>query len=276
MTKLKIGLAQMDVELGKPRQNLMTVEQFAQHAAELGADVLVLPELWSTGYDLEQAAAYATDLDAGIFAETAVIARQHNLCVIGSCLSNLGGGKIGNTAVFINNDGTVLADYSKIHLFRLMDEHQFLNAGDTLSIAGTSWGKMGLAICYDLRFPELFRQYALANCLLTFLPAEWPHPRLEHWQILLRARAIENQMFIVACNRVGQSKDTEFCGHSCIIDPWGEVLAEGSEDEQLLLVEVDLERVTAVRRTIPIFQDRRPAIYTQPIDQIRIDHESGR
>jgi omega-amidase len=265
MAKLKMALAQMDVRLGEPQQNLATVKQFAQRAAELEADVLVLPELWSTGYDLEQAATYATDLDAGIFAETAVLARQHHLCIVGSCLSNLGDERIGNTAVFIDEEGGLLADYSKIHLFQLMDEHHFLTAGDKLSVVETFWGKMGLAICYDLRFPELFRQYALADCVLTFLPAEWPHPRLAHWQTLLRARAIENQMYIVACNRVGQSKDTEFCGHSCIIDPWGEVLVSSGEDEQLLMAEIDLDSVTAVRQTIPVFQDRRPAIYTQPI-----------
>lgn len=273
MTKLKISLAQMDVKLGKPQTNLAGVSRFAQRAAEQGADVLVLPELWSTGYDLENAAQYAVALDAGVFAETAVLARQHNLCIIGSCLSDLGDGKIGNTAVFFNKDGTILANYSKIHLFRLMDEHQFLTAGNQLSIAETPWGKMGLAICYDLRFPELFRHYALAECLLTIIPAEWPHPRLEHWQTLLRARAIENQMYIVACNRVGQSKDTHFCGHSCIIDPWGEVLVTGGKDEQLLMAEVDLGRVTAVRSTIPVFKDRRPAIYAHPFKQAQKEGE---
>ena len=271
MAGLKISLAQMDVKLGRPQENLATVRQFAEDAAAQGADVLVLPELWSTGYDLENAAGYAAGLEEGVFAETAVIARQHNLAIIGSCLSNLGEGKFGNTAVFINQDGTIWADYSKIHLFRLMDEHQFLTAGDHLAIAETAWGKMGLAICYDLRFPEIFRHYALNECVLTFLPAEWPHPRLAHWQTLLRARAIENQMYIVACNRVGQSKGTDFCGHSCIIDPWGEVLVEGGEEAELLTAEIDLERVTAVRRTIPIFQDRRPAIYSQPIKQTNKD-----
>jgi predicted amidohydrolase len=267
MTKLKISLAQIDVKLGKPQENLAAVSRFAQQAADQGADVLVLPELWSTGYDLENAAVYAANLDEGVFAETAVLARQYNLCIIGSCLSNLGDGKIGNTAVFINKDGTILAHYSKIHLFRLMDEHQFLTAGEKLAFAETPWGKMALSICYDLRFPELFRQYALAGCVLTFIPAEWPHPRLEHWQTLLRARAIENQMVIVACNRVGRSKGTDFCGHSCIIDPWGEVLVAGGENEELLLAEVDLERVTAVRGTIPVFKDRRPAIYAHPFNQ---------
>jgi predicted amidohydrolase len=265
MPMLKISLAQIDIKLGQPQENLATVRRFAEQAVEQGSDMMVLPELWSTGYDLENAADYATGLDDGVFAETAVIARQYNLSIIGSCLSTLGDRKFGNTTVFFNKDGTILADYSKVHLFRLMDEHQFLTAGEKLSIAETSWGKMGLAICYDLRFPELFRQYALTDCVLTLLPAEWPHPRLEHWRTLIRARAIENQMYIVACNRVGQSKGTEFCGHSCVVDPWGELLVEGDENETLLTVEIDLDRVTAVRQTIPIFQDRRPTIYTRPI-----------
>ena len=265
MTKLKISIAQMNIKLGKPQENLEAVHQFAMQAAAEDADVLLLPELWSTGYDLENAATYATSIDEGIFAETAIIARENRLHIIGSCLSKLDNGKIGNTAVFINPDGSLLTDYSKIHLFRLMDEHQFLAAGEKLAIAETAWGKMGLAICYDLRFPELFRRYALADTVLTFLPAEWPHPRLAHWQTLIRARAIENQMFMVACNRVGVSKETAFCGHSCIVDPWGEVLVTGGEAEELLTAEVDLERVTAVRQTIPIFQDRRPAIYNQSL-----------
>ena len=223
--------------------------------------------LWSTGYDLENASLYAAELNEGIFAETAVLARQHNLNIIGSCLSKLDDNKFGNTAIFVNHKGDILADYSKIHLFQLMAEHQFLAAGEKLTTVDTKWGSMGLAICYDLRFPEIFRQYALADSVLTFLPAEWPHPRLQHWRTLLRARAIENQMVMVACNRVGRSKDTDFCGHSCVVDPWGEVLVEGGEDEDLLLAEVDLERVTAVRQTIPIFQDRRPGIYAQPINK---------
>jgi omega-amidase len=262
---MRISLAQMDVHLAQPAANFATAARMAAAAEAAGADVLVLPELWSTGYDLEHAAAYATDVMSGIFAETAVLARQHHLHIVGSCLSQGADGNFRNTAVWFDDNGRLLADYSKIHLFQLMDEHQYLTAGENLTVVDTVWGRVGLAICYDLRFPELFRQYALADCVLTILPAEWPHPRLAHWQTLLRARAIENQMFIAACNRVGQSKGTDFCGHSCVIDPWGEILLEGDESETLLTVELDLDRVTAVRRTIPIFKDRRPAIYEQSV-----------
>lgn len=142
-----------------------------------------------------------------------------------------------------------------------MDEHQYLSSGDRLALVETAWGQVGLSICYDLRFPELFRAYALSGARIVVVPAEWPHPRLAHWQTLLRARAIENQMFIIACNRVGRTGSNTFCGHSAIIDPWGETRIEGGESEDLLVATIDLDQVDAVRRQIPIFADRQPQLY---------------
>jgi predicted amidohydrolase len=260
---LKVSLAQMDIQLGKPDENLAKARDMTLRAAGQGSDIIVFPELWSTGYDLENAAAYSTPTDKGIFAEMASLATEHNIHILGSCLSLLGAGQFGNTAVFFDSDGGILGEYSKIHLFRLMDEHKYLSAGDRLAIVDTSWGKSGLAICYDLRFPELFRAYALSGARVVFLPAEWPHPRLTHWQILLRARAIENQIYVIACNRVGSSKDTHFCGHSCIIDPWGETVVEAGEDEELLTAEIKIDTVDQVRARIPVFADRSPRVYEQ-------------
>jgi predicted amidohydrolase len=259
--KLTISLAQMNVILGEPQQNLATVERMAAAAAQRGSDVLVLPELWSTGYDLENAGRHATPADKGIFAEVAQLAQQHQVAILGSCLSSLGQEQYGNTAVFFNTQGAALAQYSKIHLFQLMDEHMYLTGGDKLALVEAEWGLGGVAICYDLRFPEIFRTYALAGAQIVFLPSEWPHPRLAHWRTLLRARAIENQMYIVACNRVGNSKNTDFFGHSCIIDPWGEIVVEGGESEILLTADIDLDLVESVRAKIPVFADRRPDLY---------------
>ena len=258
---LKISLAQMDVVLGKPDENLAKARDMAERAARQCSDIIIFPELWSTGYDLENAAAYSTPTHKGIFAEMASLAREYSIHVSGSCLSLLESGQFGNTAVFLNPDGKILGEYTKTHLFGLMDEHKYLSAGDRLIIVDTPWGKAGLAICYDLRFPELFRSYALAGARIVFLPAEWPHPRLAHWEILLRARAIENQMYIVACNRVGVSKNTHFCGHSCIISPWGEMVIEAGEDEEILTAEIDVDKVDQVRARIPVFADRRPKVY---------------
>lgn len=264
MTTIKVSLAQMDIVLGEPEQNLAKVRQFAGEAAARGSDILVLPELWSTGYDLARAEMHATDTANGIFAQVGELAQEFGLHIIGSCLSTLNNG-YGNTLVFHNSRGEKLAEYSKIHLFRLMDEDQYLTAGDEPVIAQTLWGGMGLSICYDLRFPELFRQYALAGARLIFVPAEWPYPRLMHWQTLLRARAIENQLYIVACNRVGVVGDTHFCGHAAVIDPWGATLVEGGEEETLLTTEIELNLVDEVRQRIPVFADRRPELYAGPL-----------
>lgn len=264
---VKISLAQMDVVLGEPETNLETVRLMAAEAARRGSQVLVLPELWSTGYDLENAAKHATGVHEGIFTQVREIAMHHELYVLGSCLSLLGDGRsgksgqYGNTAVLCNPQGEMMGQYSKVHLFRLMQEEQYLTAGERLALVDSEWGKLGLAICYDLRFPELFRRYALDGAKVVFLPSEWPHPRLAHWQTLLRARAIENQFYVVACNRVGRSKETDFFGHSCIIDPWGQTVIEAGEEAMLVTCEIDLARVDEVRRRIPVFEDRREELY---------------
>lgn len=259
--KLTVSLAQIDIAFGKPDENLAKVRHYAAQAAMRGSDWLILPELWSTAYDLTNADKHATPIDAGIFTEIAELARQHNLHIIGSTLSTLGQDRFGNTLTWHQPDGAIAAVYSKLHLFRLMDEHQYLSAGDAPQLVETAWGQAGLGICYDLRFPELFRHYALAGATLMILPAEWPHPRRMHWRTLLRARAIENQMFVIACNRVGEGGGNQFFGHSAIIDPWGETIIEGGEQEMLLTGEVDFGRLPATRAKIPIFTDRRPEIY---------------
>ncbi len=257
----RISLGQMDICLGDPEANLETAAGLAAQAAARGSDLLVLPELWSTGYDLENAGRHATSTDEGIFAATRDLARQHGLHIIGSCLSLLAPGKYGNTLAWFTPAGDRLAVYSKLHLFRLMLEEQYLTAGAAPTLVDSPLGSVGLAICYDLRFPELFRRYALDGARIFILPSEWPHPRLAHWQTLLRARAIENQAFMIACNRVGQTRNDRFFGHSCIIDPWGEIVVEGGESPQLLTADIETDIVPDIRRRIPVFEDRRPETY---------------
>lgn len=257
---MRVSIGQMDVRRAEPAANLATVSQLAVEAAARDSDLLLLPELWGCGYDLEHAEDYATDVDEGLFAATAELASEHELYIFGSLLSDTHG-RPTNTGVLFGPDGEVVAEYSKLHLFRLMDEDQWLASGASPTLAEGPWGRAGLSICYDLRFPELYRTYALAGARLFLVPAQWPHPRLYHWHTLLRARAIENQAFVVACNRIGETDGTTFCGHSAIIDPWGEVVVEGGETPVLLTADVDLSRVEAVREKIPVFQDRRPEVY---------------
>ncbi len=261
-----ISIGQMDVRIGEPEHNMARVRAWVAEAARRGSDLIVLPELWDTGYALNRAAELGSPLGAGRFAEVAALAREHHLHIIGSMLEvEPASGKAYNTAAWFGPQGEMLGCYRKIHLFRLMHEERYLHAGYAPLMLNLPWGKTALAICYDLRFPELFRYYALHGATLTIIPAQWPHPRMAHWQTLLRARAIEDQMVVVGCNRVGEeaglSGTVRFGGRSAIVDAWGEALIEGGEAEVLLTAEVDLAAVERLRSKMPVFADRRPDVY---------------
>ncbi|MEW5720676.1 MAG: nitrilase-related carbon-nitrogen hydrolase, partial [Chloroflexota bacterium] len=147
------------------------------------------------------------------------------------------------------------------HLVPMLDEPKFLVGGDDAPVFDARFGKFALAVCYDLRFPELWRHYALAGARLIFIPAEWPQKRIAHWRALLPARAIENQFFIAGCNRVGTSKGETFGGNSLIVDPRGEILAQGDARGALLIAQIDLDLVDKVRAQVPVFRDRRAEVY---------------
>ena len=270
MNTLTVALAQINIALGDPAANIARLPGLAAEAKARGAGLLVLPELWSSGYDLERASELAVALDDGAFSAMAEQARRNQLAICGSALACQPGrrgqpleraSQPTNTAALYNADGLLVLAYSKLHLFGLMREDQFLAPGDDAPLAETPWGNIALAICYDLRFPELFRSYAVRGASVIIMPAEWPHPRVEHWRTLVRARAIENQCFVVACNRVGSDRANQFCGRSLVVDPWGNTLAEGGDAEELLIATFDLALVATVRERMSVLRDRRPEYY---------------
>lgn len=265
-SSVQISLIQMDCTLGKPKENFARAEPLIAQAAQQGSQLVVLPELWSTAYDLEHAAAHASSLaqragERGWFGKLARLARKHKVWLAGSLLEVQADGRFYNSMTIYGPEGRLKGVYRKIHLFRLMEEEIYLAPGQNTTLLQLPWGKTGLAICYDLRFPELFRHYALQGAQVILVSAEWPHPRRAHWRTLLRARAIENQCFVVACNRVGSSKGADFCGASAVIDPWGETLVEGGEQEMILTACIEPGAVDAVRSRIPVFADRRAELY---------------
>ena len=257
---LTIALGQMDVLRGRGPENLARAREFAVQARAAEADLLILPELWHHGYDLERAHEWAVPLGEGGFAEMAGLARDFGIHLAGSVLERHSGG-ISNTAALYGPDGELLGSYRKMHLFRLMEEHRYLVPGEHATLCPTPWGPTGLAICYDLRFPELFRTLALAGAKLFVIPAQWPVKRLEAWILLARARATENELIVAACNRVGEDEDVTFPGGSVVVDPWGTVLVRGDDEEQLLVAQVDLREIEKARRYLTVYQDRRPAAY---------------
>jgi len=271
---LTIALAQMDIHTGRPEANLARTREFAAQAREASADLLLLPELWLHGYDLERAEEWAAPLGEGGFAHMAALAREFHLYLAGSLLerhsgepSPLPGGSrrgvrtVSNTAVLYAPDGALLGSYRKIHLFRLMQEPRYLAPGDHATLCASPWGPMGLSVCYDLRFPELFRAMALAGAVLFLVPAQWPLRRIEAWLLLARARAAENELFVAACNRVGSDGQVEFPGRSLVVDPWGNVLVEGDDRERLLIAQADLQEIRKARRYLTVYEDRRPEAY---------------
>ncbi len=258
--KLTISLAQIDITLGDSAANLEKAAAWTAEAARRGSDLIVFPEMWTTGFDWDNLDALAGQQEA-VLAEVAALAKKHKLWLNGSMLALNENGQATNTSILYNPAGEQAALYRKIHLFGVMNEDQYLAPGQHLTTVETAWGQSGLAICYDLRFAEMFRSYALKGVNMVYLPAEWPLPRLAHWRTLLRARAIENQMYIVAVNRVGIEGDYHFFGHSAIIDPWGNAIVEGGESELLLTAAIETNMVAEVRRKIPVFADRRPELY---------------
>lgn len=266
MAQVNISIAQMDVRKGNPRVNWARMQQMATQAKQQGGHIVVLPELWDSGFDLEKAKDYASPLGGGLFAQVAGLSKQVGIFIVGSMMEKRGLG-ICNTAPVVSPTSGVMGAYRKIHLFPLMQEDQYLTPGEATLNIGLPWGQTGIAICYDLRFPELFRRYALEGAKMVILPCEWPEPRLHHYQTLLRARAIENGMYIVAVNRVGSDIDemngteTRFFGHSCIIDPWGEIVFEAGYMEGVFTVAVEMDKVEEARRAIPSLAGRRPELY---------------
>ncbi len=259
---MKVALLQMDIALGDVAANRRKAGAMLAEGLAKGAKLFVLPEMWTTGYKLAEIAALAEPEGGPTLAMLTAFAREHGVEVIGGSIAEARGGRVYNTCYAIGADGAVAAKYSKIHLIGLMEEDRYLTAGDSKAIFELSFGPAGTIICYDLRFTELPRALALAGCRTLFVPAEWPASRGTHWRALNVARAIENQLFVIAVNRVGQDENNVFYGHSLVVDPWGEVLAEGSAaGEEVIVVDVDFAAGEEIRRRLPVFADRRPQCY---------------
>lgn len=259
----KLALLQMDIAIGEPDANFARLERMLDETIREGEipDIVVLPEMWNTGYALDRIHELADRGGERTEALLSAFSRAHGIYVIGGSIADKRGDAVYNTIYAFDRDGRRLADYSKIHLFRLMEEEKYLRSGEKEGRLELDGVQAGMMICYDIRFPELARKLALGGAALLFVPAEWPNPRLHHWRTLLTARAIENQMYVIACNRVGTSGTTSFFGHSMIIDPWGEIIAEGGEGEAIIRATIDLGLVAEVRSKIPVFEDRRPPLY---------------
>jgi predicted amidohydrolase len=264
--ELKITIAQMDVATSQPSKNLQKAEAWIAEASHRGSDVICFPEMWTTGFNWEKNKRIAKEHEK-VINRIATMAKKYNIWINGSMLALNQARKISNTSILFNPKGERAGTYCKTHLFSLFHEEDHIVAGRSLTIVDTPWGRTGLSICYDIRFPELFRTYALNGAQVIFCPIAFPYPRLEHWKVLVRARAIENQMFMIGVNQVGKEDlgndgVVTYFGNSVIIDPWGKTIVEANEtNEMLLTAKINMDQVVIVRNKMKVFCDRRPELY---------------
>jgi predicted amidohydrolase len=258
MSLIKAAAIQFNVKQGDVDANLAYVRESLVRVAAEGANLALLPEMWSSGFSYNNLNELALRT-RGIVDELLELSKRLKLVIIGS-MPEPNGDKVFNAQYLIDN-GVLAGVYRKMHLFSLLGEERAFSGGDSWLCAKTSLGKIGVIICYDLRFPELSRRLAIEGAQVICVSAQWPKPRQEHWRTLLRARAMENQLFIVACNACGIIGKLDFFGMSMIIDAKGELLAEAGECEGEIVASLDMQAMADWRSQIPCFNDRKPECY---------------
>ncbi len=276
MTYVRTAVVQLNSR-GNVDENLSIVEQSLDRAASLGAQFVALPEYWTYLGPYPGFEDAAQTLSGPAIQLLQAKARQHKMIVHGGSIVERHptlAGKFHNTSVLINRDGDVVVKYHKIHLFDVdlangekHYESERIVAGDKVVTAEIDGIRFGLTICYDLRFPELYRALALQGAQILLVPAGFTlHTGRDHWEVLLRARAIENACYVVAPGQIGRYQADRNCfGRSMVIDPWGLVLAQAQDMPTVFVAEVDLSQIERVRTQIPSLQHLRPDVYVSSI-----------
>lgn len=260
---MKIAVAQISCGIGDVEANVRKISGFIEQAAKDGSEVVVFPEMADTGYDVSQISRYVSAWNPGPVNFIQKAAQKNRIYVICG-LSELSERHIFNTLVVINPEGRLVAKYRKTHLaaFPPLNEDRIFTPGHSLETVRIGDFNCGLMICYDLRFPEVSRSLTLAGSEVLLLSAAWPFPRLRHWNTLIAARAIENQVFVVACNHAGSNSSVTFCGSSRIVDPFGVTVASASEEREMLIEgEILKPDLLSVRKAMPIFEHRHEELY---------------
>ena len=255
MRKLKLAVVQPALAEGKCAANWRAARAALERAGSAGADLVVLPEMWLTGYAYRSLAELSEQTPESL-ERVGALARRNGYSVVGSWAERADDGYLYNTACLIGPDGRVRARYRKVHLFGPMKEDRHFVRGRSVAVVDLEIGRVGIALCYDLRFPELSRKMALAGAELLLYPSQWPEGRLGHFHTLLAARAIENQVFVAGVNRTGRSAAVQFGGGSTVIGPRGEVLAQLGGEVACAQTDLDLDQVAAAREAITYLAGR--------------------
>lgn len=255
---MKLALVQFEPEAEKDA-NVDKATRYGGKAAQEGADLILLPEIWNVGYfAFDEYADGAEPLDGPTMSVMADLADEHDVYLHAGSVVERDGDDLYNTSILLGPDGTVIDTYRKMHLFGYeSEESQLLTPGERIVAAETEFGTVGMTTCYDLRFPELYRALRDEGADLFLITSAWPQARLDHWRLLNRTRAVEEQVFLAAANLTGQNGGVELGGNSLVVDPWGVPRANAGQDEGMTIVKIDLEAVERVRSEFPALADRR-------------------
>lgn len=258
---MEVKLMQIDIAFGEPEKNFQHVRDLFEETTFKKNQLVILPEMWNTAYDLTRLAEIVDEEGARTRVLAEELAKKYQIYLVAGSIARKSEGNFFNTTYTFAPDGKLLSSYDKVHLFGLMAEDKYLAAGDHSGHFSWEGVKTSTVICYDLRFPEWFRKQAAEGTQLFIVPAQWPEVRIEAWKKLLQARAIENQAFVIGVNRVGDDPSNHFNGHSLVVDPLGNILLELKETEECKDATLDFSEIAAVRKNIPVFQDRRVDLY---------------
>lgn len=259
---MKISIIQLNSILGNKEENYKNAISKIEETISYKPDVIVLPELFDTGFFPENNLLDISDNNGqkviDVFSN---ISKTYNTNIIAGSILNNKNGNIFNTSYVFDRSGNNIASYDKVHLFSPMEEKKFFNAGNKITNFELDNIKAGIIICYDLRFPELSRLLALKGMDILFVVSQWPETRISQLHLLLRARAVENQCYVVCANGCGVNGDVKFGGESIVFSPIGDVLAKGPENQEIITCDIDFSIIKEIRQNINIFNDRREDLY---------------
>jgi predicted amidohydrolase len=273
--RLRVACVQINSSTSKA-ENLERMEPLVARAAATGADLVLLPEKWNGLGSHEVLLDVAESLDGGETVDAmSGWARTHGITLVGGSIAERREGreKLSNTCVVFDPQGEIAAVYRKIHMFDVevggvvYRESESEEPGDGPLGCDVEGWRLGLTVCYDLRFPELYRILAVEGAELVTVPAAFTlYTGKDHWELLLRARAVENQCYVAAANQWGVVEGKASFGRSSIVDPWGVVLAQAPDEDGVISAELDREHMERIRRTLPSLANRQPAAYTWPAE----------
>ena len=270
MTKVKVALCQMNV-IDDKEENLRKASLMIAQGVEENADFIVLPEMFNCPYSNDKFIEYAeVEKDSQTLLEISKLACENNVYILAGSIPEKENGKLYNTSYLFDKKGDIIAKHRKIHLFDIdvkgkitFKESDVLTAGDNFTIANTEFGKIGIGICYDIRFPELARIMAQKGASILFYPGAFNMTTgPAHWELLFKSRALDNQVYCVGvAPALNEDASYHSFGHSIVTSPWGEIIAEANEKETLIISEIDLDEIKKIREELPLLKNKREDLY---------------